>query len=107
MTREEAKLESATSFLFVILSITMLILPYVCYGPEGPECSEYVFFAMQIAVDIYAVIKPGIYAITDKEFRKRYKQLSPLACCCFRRRRYIAPQQVETTNSLSSHEGSV
>ena len=88
----------------------MLILPYVCYGPEGPECSEYVFFAMQIAVDIYAVIKPGIYAITDKEFRERYKQLSPLACCCFRGRRcHIVPQQVETiyTNSLSSHEGSV
>ncbi|KAL9988663.1 hypothetical protein ACROYT_G003135 [Oculina patagonica] len=36
---------------------------------------------VEIAVDIYAAIKPGIYPITDKEFRERYKQFlsSPAA----------------------------
>ncbi|XP_078384719.1 uncharacterized protein LOC144667183 [Oculina patagonica] len=102
MTKEEAKIESATSFLLVIISITLYILPYVC---DGPECSEYVVFAIQIAVNIYAAIKPGIYAIADKEFRERYKQLSPFACCCFRRIRcHTVPQQVGTTGSLSGKE---
>ena len=117
MTREEAKTESATSFLLVILSLTMLIFPFLCqiFGFQGVECSEsavaeYVFFAMKIAVDIYAVIKPGIYAITDKEFRERYKQLSPFACCCFRRircpRHTVVPRLVGTPNTgLSSQEG--
>ena len=102
MTREEAKIESVTSFLFTILSITLLILPYVC---KGPVCKEYVFFAVQIVVDIYGVIKPGIYAYADKEFRKRHKQLSPFACCCFRRIKCrTVPQQVETGSNLPSKE---
>ncbi|KAL9988715.1 hypothetical protein ACROYT_G003193 [Oculina patagonica] len=108
MTQEEARMESATSFLFVILSIILLIVPYICEGPQGPRCSEYVFFATQVAANIYAAMKPGIYAITDKEFRERYKQLSPFACCCFRRIRcHIVPQQVGTTSSLSGQEGGV
>ena len=79
-TRKEAKIMGAVSLFFAILSITQLILPMVC-----PSCSEYVLYAVQIAVEIYAVIKPGIYASIDTEFRKRYRQLSPAACCCFRR----------------------
>ena len=83
MTREEAKIEGVTALLFVVLTLILLILFFTCEDPE--VCSAYVFFAVQIVVDIYGVIKPGIYAYADKEFRMRYKQLSPFACCCLRR----------------------
>ena len=102
MTREEAKIESATSSIFAFLSIIVLILPYIC---DGPGCSEYVFFTIQIAANIHAVIKPGIYAITDKEFGESYKQLSPFACCCFRRIRcHTVPPPGGIRNSLSSQK---
>lgn len=84
-TRTEAKITSATSVPFAILSIIQLILPYVY-----PSYNVYLLFAIQIAEEIYAVIKPGIYACTDKEFRKRYKTLSPFACCCIGRIRQAA-----------------
>ena len=45
-TRKEAKIMGAVSLFFAILSITQLILPMVC-----PSCSEYVLYAVQIAVD--------------------------------------------------------
>ena len=92
MTRKEAKIMGAISSPFVILSLTQLILIKVC-----PSCSVYLFYAIQIALEIYAVTKPGIYASIDKEFRKKYKQLSPVACCCFRRIR-CHTGQVQTIN---------
>lgn len=76
-TKTEAKITGAVSFLFVILSITVLILQLVC-----TSCNVYVFFAVGMAEEIFTVIKPGIYASAGKGFRKRYKQLSPFACCC-------------------------
>lgn len=92
-TRKEAKIMAAVSLLFAVLSATQLILPLAC-----PSCSVYVLYAVQMAQEIYAVIKPGIYASIDKEFRKRYTQLSPVACCCFRRvPRCHAVQEVRIT----------
>ena len=79
-TRTEVKIMIILSIPFIILSIIMLILPFVCL-----TCSIYALYAVLMAVEIFAVIKPAIYDKTDKEFRKRYRQLSPFACCCFRR----------------------
>lgn len=78
-TQIEAKIMGAISSLFVIISLTQLVLQMAC-----PSCSVYLF-AVEIAAELYTVIKPEIYAIIDKEFRKKYKQFSPIACCCFRR----------------------
>ena len=88
-TRNEAKITGAASFPFIILSITAQILPLICFS-----CSIYVSYAVQMAGEIFAAIKPAIYACADKEFRKRYKQLSPFACCCFRRVRCHTAVQV-------------
>ena len=87
--RNEAKITGAVSFPFIILSITTMILPLICFS-----CSMYVSYAVQMAGEIFAAIKPAIYACADKEFRKRYKQLSPFACCCFRRVRCHTAVQV-------------
>lgn len=78
-TQIEAKIMGAISSLFVIISLTQLVLQMAC-----SSCSVYLF-AVEIAAELYTVIKPAIYAIIDKEFRKKYKQFSPIACCCFRR----------------------
>ena len=88
-TRNEAKITGAVSFPFIILSITTLIFPLICFS-----CSMYVSYAVQMAGEIFAAIKPAIYACADKEFRKRYKLLSPFACCCFRRVRCHTTVQV-------------
>ena len=78
--RNEAKIMAAISIPFIILSIVILILFLVCLS-----CSIYVLYAVLMAKEIFAVIKPTIYDKTDNEFRERYRQLSPFACCCFRR----------------------
>ena len=107
-TREEAKITSVASILFVILSISQLMFQFVCELACPREYYEYVAFAIEIAKGVYAAIKPGIYACIDKEFRKRYTQLSPLACCCFRRIRcHKEPNQVGTRKPLSTPEGNV
>ena len=112
-TREEAKITNVASIIFVILSIIQLMFQYLCAGAvEWIFCTgeyhQYVAFALEIAKGIYIAIKPGIYAGIDKEFRKRYTQLSPLACCCFRRIRcHKEPSQVGTRNSLSTQEDNV
>lgn len=109
-TREEAKITGVASILFVILSISQLMFQFVCglLHVCPTEYNEYVAFAIEIAKGIYAAIKPGIYACIDKEFRKRYTQLSPLACCCFRRIRcHKKPNQVGTRRPLSTPEGNV
>lgn len=107
-TREEAKITSVASILFVILSISQLMFQFVCVVACPREYFEYVAFAIEIAKGIYAAIKPGIYACIDKEFRKRYTQLSPLACCCFRRIRcHKKPNQVGTRKPLSTSEDNV
>ena len=106
MTQEEAKIEFVTAFLFVVLSIILQSLPKIC--EDSSRCSKYVFFLIYSVLDVYGVIKPGIYAYVDKDFRKRYKQLSPFACCCFRRTQcHTAPQQVETRGNLSHNETSL
>ena len=43
-----------------------------------PSCSEYVLYAVQIAVEIYAVIKPRIYANIDMEFERDTGNCLPL-----------------------------
>jgi len=109
-TREEAKITGVASTLFVVLSIIEMMFWYVCVGSAciGGEYYEYVAFAIEIAKGIYAAIKPGIYAGIDKEFRKRYTQLSPLAYCCFRQIRcHKEPNQVGTRNSLSTQMSNV
>ena len=88
-TRNEAKITGAVSFPFIILSITTMILPLICFS-----CSIYVSYAVQMVGEIFVAIKPAIYACADKKFRKRYKQLSPFACCCFRRVRCHTAVQV-------------
>lgn len=111
MTREEAKITGVASTLFVILSIIEMMFWLACVGPDciiGVEYYKYVTFAIEIAKSIYAATKPGIYAVIDKEFRKRYTQLSPLACCCFRRIRCLKePNQVGTRDSLSTQVSNV
>lgn len=87
-TQIEAKIMGAISFLFVIISLTQLVLQMVC-----SSCSVYLLFAVETAAELYTVIKPGIYAIIDKGFRKKYKQFSPIACCCFRRAGFRVAQQ--------------
>ena len=42
LTRELAKIESVTAFLFVLLSIILQSLPKIC--EDSSRCSEYVFF---------------------------------------------------------------
>ena len=84
-TRNEAKIMAAVSIPFLILSIVMLILHFVCLS-----CSMYVFYAILMAGEIFAVIKPAIYNKTDNEFSERYRQLSPFACCCLRRARHCS-----------------
>ena len=110
-TRKEAKITGVASTLLVVLSIIEMIFWYICVGRPaciGIEYHEYVAFAIEMAKGIYAAIKPGIYACIDKEFRKRYTQLSPLACCCFRRMKcHKEPNQVGTRNSLSSQGSNV
>ena len=81
----EAKIMAAISIPFIILSIVILILFLVCLS-----CSIYLLYAVLIAQEIFAVIKPTIYDKTDNEFRERYRQLSPFACCCFRRARHCS-----------------
>ena len=107
-TRQEAKITGVASSLFVILSIIEMMFWYACVGPAciiGVENYKYVAFAIETAKSIYAAIKPGIYACIDKEFRKRYTQLSPLACCCFRRIRcHKEPNKVGARNSLSTRQ---
>ena len=92
-TQIEAKIMGAISSLFVIISLTQLVLQMVC-----SPCSVYLLFAVEIAAELYTVIKPGIYAIIDKEFRKKYKQFSPIACCCFRRAGFQLAQQKRETH---------
>lgn len=91
-TQTEAKIMSGTSLPFVVISILIVMFPFFAYFLSSSQLM-YMLFAVQIADDIYVAIKPGIYASADKEFRKRYKQLSPFACCCFRRIRCGAEQQ--------------
>lgn len=109
-TRKEAKITGVASTLFVVLSIIEAMFWYVCPGPICPweYYGEYVAFAIEIAKGIYAALKPAIYAGIDKEFRKRYTQLSPLACCCFRRILcHKEPNQVGTTKRLSTQVSNV
>ena len=85
-TRNEAKTMAAVSIPFIIpLIVFSVVLPFVCFS-----CSMYVLYAVLMVGEIFAAIKPAIYACADKEFRKRYKQLSPFVCCCFRRVRYCS-----------------
>lgn len=96
--------------IFVVLSIIEAVFWYVCPSPVCPweYYAEYVAFAIEIAKGIYAATKPGIYAGIDKEFRKRYTQLSPLACCCFRRILcHKESNQVGTRKSLSTQVSNV
>ena len=109
-TRKEAKITGVASTIFVVLSIIEAIFWYACPSPlcNWEYFGEYVAFAIEIAKGIYAAIKPGIYAGIDKEFRKRYTQLSPLACCCFRRILcHKEPNQVGTRKSLSTQVSNV
>lgn len=95
-TQIEAKIVGAISSLFVIISLTQLVLQMAC-----SSCSVYLF-AVEIAAELYTVIKPAIYAIIDKEFRKKYKQFSPIACCCFRRAGFrVAQQERETRPTIT------
>ena len=109
-TRKEAKITGVASTIFVVLSIIEAIFWYVCLPSicSWEYYGEYVAFAIEIAKGIYAAIKPGIYAGIDKEFRKRYTQLSPLACSCFRRILcQKEPNQVGTTKRLSTQVSNV
>ena len=102
-TRKEAKITGVASTIFVVLSIIEAMFWYVCLPSicSWEYYGEYVAFAIEIAKGIYAAIKPGIYAGIDKEFRKRYTQLSPLACCCFR-----ADTMSERTESSGNYKTS-
>ena len=95
-TQIEAKIMGAISSLFVVISLTQWVLQIVC-----SSCSVYLF-AVEIAAEFYTVIKPGIYAIIDKEFRKKYKQFSPIACCCFRRAWFRVAQQDRETRPTTT-----
>lgn len=85
------------------LSLLPYLMNYLSYSQN-----VYISFCAQMADAMYGIIKPAIYACIDREFRKRYTQLSPLACCCLRKIcRGSSQQGVAAENSRATQEGSV
>lgn len=102
-TRTEAKIVVAVSLPFIALSLLPYLMNYLSYSQN-----VYISFCAQMADAMYGIIKPAIYACIDREFRKRYTQLSPLACCCLRKIcRGSSQQGVAAENSRATQEGSV
>lgn len=102
-TRTEAKIVVAVSLPFIALSLLPYLMNYLSHSQN-----VYISFCAQMADAMYGIIKPAIYACIDREFRKRYTQLSPLACCCLRKIcRGSSQQGVAAENSRATQEGSV
>ena len=107
-TRTEAKIVVAVSLPLIALSLlSLLLLPYLMNYLSYSQ-NVYISFCAQMADAMYGIIKPAIYACIDREFRKRYTQLSPLACCCLRKIcRGSSQQGVAAEKSRATQEGSV
>lgn len=106
-TRIEAKITIAISMPLVALTLLSLLLPYLMRFLSYSQI-VHVSFSAQVAGEIYGIIKPAIYACIDREFRKRYMELSPFACCCFRKicRGSLQPG-VAAENNRVTQEGGV